>query len=248
MGKTNSCTRSVRRFTALFSTFAVAAASCASREPRPIEFETGALAEVTAEGLHRVKDSRFSDAWVRPGVDFASYRGIQLVPVKLTYKNAPAARRSGQTRVNDFALTETQKQAFESLFLEVFDAELAASPYFSLDGEPGPGVLRVEASVIDLVVKVPTEVVSNERTFTSSTASMSLLLELYDSQAGEILARMTDRRDALGAGHGGSGSLGDLYYSNPSTDTDAVRRVFRRWAKTLRARLDEVHELALLRD
>ena len=168
--------------------------------------------------------------------------------MELRYKHSPRATRSEQARANDFALRESQKEAFESLFLEVFNAELGASPYFYPREEPGPEVLRVEASVIDLVVKVPTEVVSNERIFTSSTASMSLLLELYDSQAGEILARMTDRRDALGAGHGGSGNLGDLYYSNPSTDTGAVRRVFRRWAKTLRARLDEAHELAVLGD
>jgi hypothetical protein len=220
---------------------ASALASCAGREPEPerIEFETGARAEVTAEGLHRVSNPHFRNAWVKPAADFTSYEAIQLVQVELRYKRKPTAARSERSIRRNFALSEAQKQELERLFLEVFSAELQASEHYRLTQEPGPGVLRVEAGIIDLVVKVPTQTYGNERTFTTSTGEMTLLLELFDSRSGEILARVADRREALAAGHGG---FDDLYYSNPATDTNAVLRVFRRWAQILRKRLDALHE------
>ncbi|MBW2274235.1 MAG: DUF3313 family protein [Deltaproteobacteria bacterium] len=236
--------RGLEVFAALVA--AAALVGCASPGPEPIEFETGPRAEVTAEGLHRVKNPRYRDAWARPDVDFAGYDRIQLLPVEIRHKGNPTARVSDRSVENDFALGKSQKQELAGLFLEVFTSELEASPYLQLVAEAGPRVLRVEASIIDLVVQVPTEVRGNERTFTRSTAEMTLLLELYDASSGEILARLSDRREALGAGHGASGNAGDLYYSNPATNTAAMRRSFRRWAQILRQRLDELHELEAL--
>jgi hypothetical protein len=68
---------------------------------------------------------------------------------------------------------------------------------------------------------------------------MTLLMELRDALSGEILARVSDRREARAAGRGPN----DLYYSTAVSQAEDVRRVFRRWARILKARLDQIHEL-----
>ena len=50
----------------------LAVASCAS-EPT---IQTGPNAEVTFDGLHRVDNSAFKDAWVDPDIDFSRYNKI----------------------------------------------------------------------------------------------------------------------------------------------------------------------------
>ena len=105
---------------------------------------------------------------------------------------------------------------------------------------PGPTVLRLELQIIDLIVKVPTTTFGGrEYNYTSSTADMTLMMELRDSLSGEILARVGDRREARQPGSGAN----QLYYSNPVTDTDAVRRVFRHWAQILALRLEAVKQV-----
>jgi len=79
-----------------------------------------------------------------------------------------------------------------------------------------------------------------EMVFTTSTAEMTLLMELRDSLSGEILARIAERREALPAGAGGVDSL---YHSNAVTDIDAVKRLYLRWAKTLAGRLEQIHTI-----
>jgi hypothetical protein len=205
----------------------------------PVEIETGPGAEITAEGLHRLRNTSFRNAWVKPDAEFADYDRIQLAPIAIKYKRKPSRSAYHSTNRN-FALRDDQQARLADLFLDVFTGELAKSDHFGIAEQSGPRVLRLEASIIDLVVKVPTQTLGNERTFTTSTGEMTLLLELFDSPSGEILARVADRQEARAAGHGG---FNDLYYSNPATDGDAVRRVFQRWAEILRRRLDEVHEL-----
>ena len=53
-------------------------------------------------------------------------------------------------------------------------------------------MLRVEASLIDLVVRVPTQSSGRERTYTTSTGEMTPLMEIRDSLSGEILVRRLD--------------------------------------------------------
>jgi hypothetical protein len=213
--------------------------ACASRPLPEVEIETGPNAEVTADGLHRVKNSLFRDAWVKPDADFASYDKVTLDPVSVSYKRKPKATRYQWTGSN-FALTERQMEDLRRYFREAFAKELSDSEYYELVETPGPQVLRVAAAIIDLVIKVPTRSgAGREHVYTSSTGKMTLLMELRDSLSGEILARVADRREARRAGHGG---LNDLYHSSAPANTEAVKGVFRRWAEILRARLDQVHE------
>jgi hypothetical protein len=196
--------------------------------------------EVTADGLERLRRTGFRNAWVKPDATFSEYTQITLAEPTVSYRRTPRATRAGRSGPGNFALTEPQMALFKKLLVEAFASEFQRSQHFTLSSEPGPDVLRVEPAVIDLTVRVPTQGRAGRETIlVTSTAEMTLLMELRDSESGEILARIADRQEARQAGRG----FNDLYWSNTVSDVDAVRRTFRRWARILRERLDAVHSV-----
>lgn len=196
-------------------------------------------AEVTVDGLRRWQGSGFADTWVRPGVDFTLYSKIILGPVFVSYKRPPRASRGAAARGN-FALSTGQMERFKRYLTEVFTLEFEKSQTFQVVKEPGPDVLEVEPSIIDLVVNTPTKAVGRDRYYTTSTADMTLLMELRDSESGELLARIADRRTARSP-HGSG--LNRVYYSNPISNSQAVRSTFKRWATILVGQLDQLNTL-----
>lgn len=223
----------------LLAIVCVLSMGCGARSMKPLEFETGPDATVTADGLYRASNARYGEVYAKPDADFSTFTHVMLDPVEIAYKRNPKGQRYSSTHSN-FALTEKQTEDLKRRLLEAFTKELTKGGLYALTDEPGPHVMRLGAHLIDLVVKVPTRNPSgSDMVFTSSTGEMTLLMELRDSLSGEILARVVDRKEVRAAGHG----VNDLYYSNPVTDTSAVRRVFNRWAQILRARLEEVHAI-----
>jgi hypothetical protein len=217
---------------------AVALAGCRSDGP-PV-LETVPNAEITHDGLVRVRWSRFKYVWLKPGADFARYSQVMMDPVSIAYKRPP---RETESRRNpdrgNFALTDRQMIDMKRYFAEAFEKELSKLGNFTLVRAPGPEALRVEAALIDLIVNVPTESgAGSDLVFTTSAAQMTLAMELRDSITGEILARVTDRRET----QTGSGAISDLTYSTPATNAGAVRLLFNRWAQILATRLDAIHQ------
>lgn len=201
--------------------------------------ETGPNAEITHDGLVRVRWSRFEYAWLKPDADFGRYSQVMMDPVSIAYKREPReteGRRSPDK--GNFALSDSQMTDMKRYFSEAFEKELTKLANFTLVDVAGPQALRVEAAIIDLVVNVPTRPTGGERVFTTSAAQMTLVLEARDAVTGEILARVADRRDT----QSGSGSVSDLGYSTPSANAGAVRLLFKRWAQILASRLDAVHD------
>jgi hypothetical protein len=100
--------------------------------------------------------------------------------------------------------------------------------------EPGPDVLRVKAMILNLYVNAPESATSaRTRTYTVSAGEMTLVAELHDSETGEVLARIVDRREAR--------------HSDRLTLTDSVvnigeaRDIAAAWAGALRNGLDRAH-------
>jgi hypothetical protein len=108
-------------------------------------------------------------------------------------------------------------------FLEAFVAELQEKGGYRIVDDPAEGVLLLRPTLIDLGIR---EDPGTSAVLLSSTGQVSLVGEFRDALSGELVARVSDRQPAAG--------------------TD-VREVFRRWARLLRERLDEAHELRELR-
>jgi len=208
--------------------------ACASG---PAGFESGPDAEDSVDGLHKVASSKFQDVWVKSSAGFGSYSAVVLDPVDISYRRTPKST-SYSTGFDNFALTDDQMARMKRTFREVFTAELRKSPRYRITDSPGKAVLRLAPSIIDLQVKVPTKPSSGRgRVYAKNVGEMTLMLELYDSLSGEILARVRDRRNARIRGGF------DLQVSNSVSNAAAVKGVFRGWAENLRMRLDTLHAL-----
>ena len=228
----NSCMCSV------FSTgIVIAVAGCASTPPPTLQ--TGPEAEVTADGLVRVDHSIVPIAYYKPDIDLTPYTRFMLDPVEVAYQKDPGnRRRSGTTGADDnFALSPSQMENLKSMFQEAVVEALSKDDGYELTTEPGPDVLRITASLIDLVVSVPTDLVGRQQVFTQSYGLVSLIIELRDSQSGEILARAADRRDPTRPRNGNL-----VRVSSAFIQAD-VRLMFRYWGDLLRVRLDALRSM-----
>jgi len=219
----------------------LALGGCAS-ESGGVRFATGSRAQVTPDGLHLLENTRFQQVWLKPDADLSSYADVMIDPARVSYKREPRRRRASTSYgTGNFALSASQMDWLRDGFRDAFVDALAASPTWQVVDEPGADTLKLDPQIIDLVVDVPTQTIGSDRTYTTSTAKMTLLLEVRDSLSNEILARAMDRREARDPAAG----LQTLYYSNTVTDSAAMEAVFARWAQILRDGLDEMREVHL---
>src|SRR5262245_51244886 len=206
-------------------------AGCAKTSAPP-SVSTGFEAEqLSFDGLPRVKSPRFAGVWVRSDTDFSVYRKLMLLPAEIAYKKAPV-----QSRETDagFPLDEAQKQRLAEMARTVFLSELVSRGGWQIVETPGPDVLLVQGGLIDLVVHVPPgTAAARAEPSVSSLGAMTLVMQFYDSQTREILARVVDRRD-IAASTGEKPAQADV-----SVPAD-LRRFFQEWAKRLREGLDTV--------
>ena len=207
-------------------------AGCETTSPT---LQTGANAEITFDGLHRVDGSYMQYAWLKPDLNLAAYTKIHVVNAGIEYREVNPASRSpsANARRSEFPLTEKKKARLESILREVFQEELRKSKYFTLSYEPGPDVLTLTGGLLDVVSAIPPESAGRSDFYVSNIGSAKLVLELQDSQSNEILARALDGRNAQPL---------TMQKSSPGTNAQEVRREFRQWGKRLTATLDQLHE------
>ena len=198
--------------------------------------QTGPDAEVTIDGLVRVDNAAVPIVYWKPDMDLSPYKRFMLDPVEVAYKKDPGNRRQSSFAGPDdnFALSPSQMESFRSMFQEVLVEALTRDNGYELVTEPGPDVLRISASLLDLVVRVPTAQSGRQDVYTRSYGEVSLIMELRDSESGEILVRAGDRRDPT--------RNTDLYLTEVSTSMVRAdtRRMFTYWANLLRERLDAI--------
>jgi hypothetical protein len=194
---------------------------CASG-PRTIEFEAK---PATADGLYRVRATRVSAAFVKPGADFSRYTGLFIDPVTVSYTSA---------------LDESSMARLKKIFQEAFEGQLGRSKAFEVVSRSGPSVLRVSGHIVNLSVDVP-PYRGGELNFVLTAGEMTLMLDVRDSQTGTPLARVADRRKIAPTSAGAVGG----YQSNPVNNWGAVREICNDWARILRGGLDDLHQLPI---
>lgn len=206
--------------------------ACATSEPT---LQTGPDAETTFDGLVRIDNSAFRDAWADPDIDFSRYNKImpggaffEFRAVKKT--SATTARRSSQ---NEFWISESDRERLEEEVSKVFDEELAQSSRFTVTDAPGADVIIIRGGLHDIVSRVPPEHIGRSEIFISSVGEATLILEVVDSMSGEVIFRAVERRAAQRPG-------GEGMRSNPVTTWAEVRRLSRTWATRLRNGLDSI--------
>ncbi len=203
--------------------------------------QTGPDAEISVDGLYRVDNSVMELAYVKPDLNLQIYTKVRLGEIRVAYRKDPEGRRratTGMPEERNYALSSSQMDVLKDLYRDALVKELTKDDGYQLVDAPGPDVLHIEAYVIDLVIKVPTQSTARgQQGGVSSYAEVTALLELYDSESQEILARLADRGDPTSSA--GWASI------QPGFVKADLTRLFEYWAGLLREGLDKIREVGL---
>jgi len=216
----------------LLSLFVVA---CTSAPPA---LQTGPDAERTFDGLVRVDNSRFQNAWADPEVDFSQYS--KVMPGGARFEFRAVSKTAGRTTLSrgsqsEFWISEANRDKLVDTVSGVFNEEISKAQGWESAEEAGPDVLILRGALLDIVSFVPPEMIGRGEVYLSSVGQATLVVEGIDSMSGEVVFRAVDRRSIE--------SGGDTMTRANSVSTWAeVRRWARRYATRLREGLESIHE------
>jgi hypothetical protein len=163
------------------------------------------------------KGSRVESAQIAVGADFSKYDRLQAVDMGIFFPAGTTMRPEDEQRL---------RQSFRNAFMGELEG-------YSISPEPGPTTMQVEASLIDLrgSAGAGSALSSMRRDIRdlATAGSLVFLMELKDSQTGDVLARAADsaRAPALGTG------------ANGETDWQAVDEAAAHWASLFREFVDQ---------
>jgi hypothetical protein len=123
------------------------------------------------------------------------------------------------------------RQDLATLAREEFRRVLQRGEGYALAEGPGPDVLEVRASLVNLDITAP-EVrdAAIRRNFVLSAGEATLVAELRDSQTGTVLARVVDRREMR--------RYTDLQLATSITNSADAADLVATWSRLLRRQLD----------
>lgn len=150
-------------------------------------------------GLVAVQSQDLDQFYLRPSADLAGYRRILLDPAQVTFRN-------------DFNKNSQDSLGFTRRLLPDEVAQIARDAATSMDeavtqafkargyeivASPGPGVLRLSPSVVDLYVNAPdARPAGTSVSYTKDSGVATLVLEARDAVSGALLGRVVDHRRA----------------------------------------------------
>jgi len=200
----------------------------------PATIDTSPGAEVSFDGLHKVKGGRMAEAWARPDFDISSFSKVMVQGAGVEFRPGGwrgSARDLGPA--GHYAVSDSTKVMFRQQMSQAFMAELSKSEVFTIVTEPGPDVLLIRGSLIDVISKVPQQQRINSDILLSEIGQATLVLELRDSVSDGILYRATDRQTASRDGQA-------LTVSSTVTNVMEFRRVAEGWAIVIREGLERL--------
>ena len=161
------------------------------------------------------KGSQVESAQIAVGADFSKYDRLQAADMGIFFPSGTSMRDEDLQRL---------RQTFRDAFLTELDG-------YSISREPGPTTMRVEASLIDLRGSTGNAAMSmrSDLRDLATAGSLVFLMEMKDSESGQILARAADSARAPAFGTN----------DNSETDWQAVDEAAAQWAALFRQFLDE---------
>jgi hypothetical protein len=186
------------------------------------------------DGLQKIKVKGIDLAYARPGATLAGYDKVKLDPVEVAFRKDWDPTRPGSMKKLTTEERENIRSGVSKVVYDSFAAELQKGGGYRVVNEAGPDVLRVKAQIVNLYVNAPdTRSGASTRVYVVSAGEMTLAMELYDSETGQVLARVVDRREAR--------SAGQLTISNSVINASEAEAIAANWARVLRNGLDKAH-------
>ena len=211
--------------------------ACTSAPPT---LQTGPSAEYTFDGLVRVDNARFRNAWADPEVNFSQYNKVMAGGAEFEFRAVSKTAGAGRTMSpsgsqREFWISDANRDRLIETVSGIFEEELGNAQGWEASEEAGPDVLILRGALLDIVSFVPPEMVARGEIYLSSVGEATLVVEGVDSMSGEVVFRAVDRRSAQPASTG-------MRQANTVTTWAEVRRSARRWATILREGLESIHE------
>jgi hypothetical protein len=185
------------------------------------------------DGLEPVKVKGISAAYRRPGATLAAYKRVRIDPVEVRFDKNWNPQRTGSRLPLPAEDREAIRAGIAKLVRDQFVKTLAAKGAYPVVDEPGPDVLRLKIYIVNLYITAPDNPQPGVRTFVTSAGEMTLFMELYDSETGQILGRVADRQEARNASM--------VQMANSVTNVGEAADIAANWARIMRDALDRAH-------
>jgi hypothetical protein len=218
----------------LLALAATLAGGCGS--PPPPSFQTGRDVQPSNDGLLPLLDGRFDRAWALEGSSFDGFEAVWPVFIGIAHRAASNERsRQAQHRLPE-QLRDDLMDAIE----DIFRKEIGKKGW-RLSGEKGPGTLLARVSLTDLVLRTPIRQKGSGREIllVQSVGSLTVVVDLFDSEAGTHLARAGERRSIRT-------ESGRAMRPIASVTRFEAGRIFRGWARKLVSLLDGLRQADLV--
>lgn len=194
--------------------------------------------EVSLEGLTLVEKDRRGEIYADADVDWSEYSQIQLEQATVSFRKH---WQRDQNRYDPFKVrnkdVEKIKSGLSELFGTVFTEELTGNGGYQLADSPDADVMIIKPQIVDLDVHAPDTMTAGRTTsYTRQAGRMTLILEIYDSLSGDLIAKASHRQDAP--------DYGWMQWTNSVSNNAEARRMLQKWATALRTRLDEARAKA----
>ncbi len=170
---------------------------------------------VETQSFRVIGNSNVDSAYVATDADFSQYDRLLVDDMGIFF---PESVR----------MSEEELARIRQIFRESFMKELTE---YEITREPGPGMLRVTASLVDLRDATYVEISNLRRDMRDAArpGALLFLMELRDSGSDRVLARAGDSETAPRFASG----------ENRETDWTAMESAAQRWAALFRAFLDQ---------
>ncbi len=186
--------------------------------------------DLNYEGLQTVRSDRFSQGQVRPGVDFTQYEAVYVNEPELDFRTPDRSQQ-------EFPLTDEQKNRFRDTLIASFVEEFTENSSITFVDKTGARVITLDVRVLDIAARIPGRSVGRVGRggfALDATGSVTFVLEVSDSETGEILARGVETRALQGAATRADGGM--------TTTWEGVDVLTDRWAEASRTGLEALLE------
>lgn len=203
---------------------------------------SAAAPETTEDGLVLQKKTRADVVYRRPDASFAEYKKVALVEPEVAFqKNWKSSYnlKNPRNKITDAELASMISKGREML-KQAF-AEALTKAGYTLVTEPGPDVLSVKVSILDVEVSVPdpgNQLGAFNTTYSQGAGAATLVIELYDSTSRQVLARAFDRKTSSDKSYGWGTSR------DQRTNTADASYAFGTWADMFVKGLERAKESA----
>ena len=216
---------------------ALLACLCLAAPAQPASKAEDLTALMSQGGLQKIQVKGIELAYAKPGATLASYTQVKLDPVQVTFAKDWNPTPPGSPFPITPAQRETIRKNVARIVYQAFTKELERGNGYPVVTKAGPHVLGIKVYVINVYVTVPGVLTPGmSQTFSVSSAGQgTLVLQLYDSQSFQILARVMDAQAAQAAGQ--------MLISNSVTNQAQGERIAYRWAQILRKAFDRAHDI-----